>query len=299
MGLVDPALEYFVAVYETGSVNGAARRLFIAGSAISRQLARLERELDTALFERLPTGLKATAAGNAFAAYARRTIAEAAEIASELRAGEASSIVSIAGSEGTVHELLPAVAARASLRYPKLRIRLRRATASAVSEMVRDGVVDLGVTFNLSLAAGVQVRHAFGAPVHALLRPGHPLAGKAGLSFQELSAFPLVLSPQGATSRALVDAFAARIETSIDPVFETDDTAATIRFVTGTDAVALLSRVSLGALDAAAVATVPMREPEFQARSIQVQIPVGRALHPAAEVLAGLVVETLEQASGA
>lgn len=294
MSLVDPALEYFVAAYETGSVNAAARRLFIATSAVSRQLTRLERELGVMLFDRVPQGLKPTAAGHAFAAYARRAIGEAAAVTGELRDRETMAAVTVAGTEGIIHELLPAVAARASTSHPALRMRLRRATPAGVSEMVRDGAADLGVAFNLSLAAGVQVMHSVPAPVHAVVRRGHPIAGLREATFHEITRYPLVLSRSGATSRILFDAFAAGQGVAVDPVLETDDIAAVVRFVRGTDAVSLLSTVSLTAGERADVVAVPMREQEFRARRLQLQCRVGQSLHPAARVIADLLEEELD-----
>ena len=52
-----PALRYFLAVVRTGSISAAAQRLRVAGSAVSRQIANLEKELDAALFERRSHGM--------------------------------------------------------------------------------------------------------------------------------------------------------------------------------------------------------------------------------------------------
>ncbi|MCY6411501.1 LysR family transcriptional regulator [Acinetobacter sp. VNH17] len=55
--------EYFIAVAKTGSLRKAADQLYISVSAVHRQIVLAEEQLGVALFERLPSGLKLTLAG--------------------------------------------------------------------------------------------------------------------------------------------------------------------------------------------------------------------------------------------
>src|SRR4051794_36653494 len=72
-------LAVFHAVSETGSVTGGAERLMISQPAVSKQLKELERALKTKLFDRLPKGVRPTAAGTVLEGYARRLFAVEAE----------------------------------------------------------------------------------------------------------------------------------------------------------------------------------------------------------------------------
>ncbi|MFC3125555.1 LysR family transcriptional regulator [Pseudoroseomonas globiformis] len=65
-----PAVPYFDAVLRAGSIREAARRLSVASSAVNRQVLTLEAELSANLFERLPAGLRLTAAGGVLAEHA-------------------------------------------------------------------------------------------------------------------------------------------------------------------------------------------------------------------------------------
>ena len=67
-------LRYFVEIAESGSFSAAAERLFIAQSALSRQVRELEQQLDTALFERTARQPRLTAAGLAFLPRARHLL---------------------------------------------------------------------------------------------------------------------------------------------------------------------------------------------------------------------------------
>src|SRR5580700_11955560 len=76
---------YFVAIGEEQHYGRAARRLHVAQPALSRQIQDLEEELGFELFERLPRGVKLSAAGNLFLEDARRILKDVNEAAA--RAG--------------------------------------------------------------------------------------------------------------------------------------------------------------------------------------------------------------------
>src|SRR5436309_1014838 len=83
------------------AVNAAGGRLFGAGSAVSRQVARLEKEAGAPRFERLPSGVVPTEAGHAFAGFARRVIRDAGLLVDQIheRRG-ADTLISLASSSG-------------------------------------------------------------------------------------------------------------------------------------------------------------------------------------------------------
>src|SRR6202007_1181384 len=72
-------LRYFLAVGEEQHYGRASRRLRVAQPALSRQIQDLEEELGFKLFERLPRGVKLSAAGELFLQDARRILREVSE----------------------------------------------------------------------------------------------------------------------------------------------------------------------------------------------------------------------------
>jgi DNA-binding transcriptional LysR family regulator len=78
-------LEYVIAIAETGSFTGAAVRCHTAQSALSYQVASLERELGTRLFDRTSRAVRITDAGRSLLPVARRTLRDLDAIRAELR----------------------------------------------------------------------------------------------------------------------------------------------------------------------------------------------------------------------
>ena len=70
-------LEYLVAVVDEGSFGAAAQRLYVSQPTLSQQVRALEAEIGGALVERLPRGVRATAAGEALLPAARAALAAA------------------------------------------------------------------------------------------------------------------------------------------------------------------------------------------------------------------------------
>jgi molybdate transport repressor ModE-like protein len=68
-------IEYFVAVAEEGRVAGAARKLHVAQPAVSRQIRKLEDELQAPLFLRTSRGMRLSGAGAVFLQHAREILA--------------------------------------------------------------------------------------------------------------------------------------------------------------------------------------------------------------------------------
>src|SRR5918994_1398598 len=79
-------MRYVVAVAETSSFTRAAERCLVVQSALSHQVARLERELGVRLFERTSRRVRLTPAGAAFLPAARQSLEAAERAAAEVAA---------------------------------------------------------------------------------------------------------------------------------------------------------------------------------------------------------------------
>ena len=95
-------LRYIDEIARVGSIRQAAERLHVAPSAVNRRLQDLEAELGTPIFERLPRGMRLTAAGELFIDYVRSRAAALEQVRSNIEAlrGLRRGTVRIATSHG-------------------------------------------------------------------------------------------------------------------------------------------------------------------------------------------------------
>ncbi len=123
----------FLAVLETGSLSGAARRLGIAQPTVRRRIEELETALAMPLFTRSANGLVATEQARTLAAHVR-TMARAADAfvrAAEARPGVVGGAVRVTVPEFVGLHLLPDMLAPLRRSHPELRIEIALSDASA------------------------------------------------------------------------------------------------------------------------------------------------------------------------
>jgi DNA-binding transcriptional LysR family regulator len=141
-------LQYFVTIADEGSFSRAAERLLVAQPSLSQQIKSLEQELGGPLMERLPRGIRLTAAGRAFIGEARATITHAeratrdARQALGLEAGE----IEVATVTSSAAGILPTVLKRWQELYPGVEVSLREYLhRRLLDEGVRNGGGDMAV----------------------------------------------------------------------------------------------------------------------------------------------------------
>ncbi|GAB3564177.1 LysR family transcriptional regulator [Spelaeicoccus albus] len=295
MPLYDPALRYFLAVYESGSVNAAARELFVAASAVSRQMSKLEHETGAQLFERLSAGVRPTEAGHRFAKYAHRAVQDAGHVIDEIHESRsADTVIRLAAPNGVGHEFLPRLAGKYRSVHSGARFVLHLTDPAEATQMVRDGAADLAVTFNLAIERGVEIVHSAPAPLMAVVRPGHVLASYDVVGLRDLLKFPVALNTPNTTNRRLIDVVTASNGAPIDPVLVCDNPDATVRFISCSDAVSLLGAITIiKDLENGEVVAIPLREKELRQRTLQVQTAAGRRLPAAVQGFVDFVVAEL------
>jgi DNA-binding transcriptional LysR family regulator len=202
-------LHYLVAITDEGSFTRAAERLLVAQPSLSQQIKSLEQELGGPLLERLPTGVRLTAAGKAFLPEARAAVTHAerarrnARSALGLQAGE----LEVATVTSVAFGVLPPAFERWHERYPGTTITLREYTHSrALDDAVRLGVGDLAVGPRPREWSGPVVELGWEEFV-AVLPATDPLATrKRALSLEELSERDWVLfGPEHGLSALILD----------------------------------------------------------------------------------------------
>lgn len=180
-----PAIYYFDMVRRCHSIREAARRLNVASSAVNRQILKLEDEMGAPLFERLPGGLRVTAAGEILTRHITALLQDVERVRGELDGlnGVQTGHVEIATVEGAAVELLPAALKRMRERYPKVTIGVTVQGSQSIPGAVVNGQADLGVAFALPRGGELSQLSVGHFRLGALMTPAHPLAGESRVSY--------------------------------------------------------------------------------------------------------------------
>jgi DNA-binding transcriptional LysR family regulator len=212
-------LSYVDAVARHGSIRKAADALNVASSALNRQILDLELDLGSALFERLPRGVRLTAAGEIFLAYTRQAISELKAVESQVEQlrGLVRGQVRIAAVESVAGETLPSAITQFQAAHPNVRFNVRiGAPDQLVSALVADEV-DLILTHYPPPKKHVTVVAAATQALCALMVADHPLASRDSLRLRECTAYPLALGDASLAGRALIEQVLSQASFDLDP----------------------------------------------------------------------------------
>lgn len=207
-------LRYVVAVAETRSFTRAAQQCHVVQSALSHQVAKLEREIGARLFDRTSRRVTPTAAGEAFLPAAREAL-DATERA-RAEAAAVSGVVSGRLRLGAIPTVtafdLPSLLRDFRAAHARVDVSLRTDGSQELVAQIATGTVDvafLGLPPG-RVPRGVRSRLAGRGEHVAVVAPDHPLAEEHRTDLATLAPYPFVDFTAGTPGRLQVDeAFAA------------------------------------------------------------------------------------------
>lgn len=181
-------------VVETGSVTAAAQALSYTPSAVSQQIAALERESGTTLFEKSGRGLRPTAAGTLLAEHAGGVLArleEAEQALLSLRAGQ-SGTLSMVVLPSALSGLLPDAVREFRRRCPDVAMDLRPGEADEAFAALRSGAADLIVAVQPGSVRevpddGLTYVHLVDDCYKVVLAKSHRLASRRQIDMSDLA----------------------------------------------------------------------------------------------------------------
>ncbi|RLM22437.1 LysR family transcriptional regulator [Brenneria alni] len=282
-------MRYFMAVANTGSLSAASKQLFVAVSAISRQIQLLETRLGVPLFERHARGMILNDAGHILENHVRRSITDMELAIAEIEGLKSArqTTIRVVCTDGIGFNLLPTLLAKFRQQHAAVNFVLTVGSARQVPDLVRNGECDVALKFSLAPEHGVQVIASFAAPFMAVMKEDHPLATR-DFQIADLNAFPVVLPDQAATIRQLFDLSCRMNGVFIDPVFTCNHFSTLYAFLLNTpDAIAICSHFSVlysARRDGLQVKSINMEQ--LSQRTLQIQAEVSK---PTTAALKGFV----------
>src|SRR6266480_1564854 len=183
------------------SFSAAAEKLGYTQSAVSQQIAALEREAGSVLIERNPRGIRLTDAGEALVRHADKILARLAEAEAELEA--------IAGLRGgrlrmgsfptAGATLLPRAISEFSSRHPAVELSLAEAEPHESLPRLKAGELDLILIDDAPVPDAdddVEYVHLLDDPLHLALPVHHPLVSRRRIRIEDLASEPWIQGTQ-------------------------------------------------------------------------------------------------------
>ena len=280
-------------VARRGSLAGAADVLSYTPSAVSQQIAALEREAGTRLLERRARGVVLTEAGRTLVTHAEVILdqLEAAEAAlaalADLRRGH----VRMASFATAGASVLPRAVDAFRARHPAIELTVGQASPLESVARLREGRLDLALTVDLDEgpAEGVEVIHLFEDRLRLALHRDHPLAARDEVRLEELREETWIDVPVSTSGGQTATRACARAGFVPRVAFESDDYTAIRELVGAGAGIALLPDLALFAPHESVV--LRSLGPDRPFRNIQVATRPAEFRSPAASAMLEILRE--------
>ncbi|MFF3821024.1 LysR family transcriptional regulator [Streptomyces bluensis] len=248
------------AVSVHGTVGAAAAALGYTPSAVSQQIAKLERETRTVLLERQGRGVRLTEQARHLVTAAREllTIVERAETELEERRGVPAGRLTVAAFASAARGLMPGVLADLAVRHPALDARLTEVEPHLSVDLVAKGAVDMAVAHDWDIAPlpapeGVE-QAVIGEDLCDLLVPsGHPFAARRSVHRTDLKGERWICQPPGRVCHDWLVRTLRAAGCEPDIVHQAEENPTLVALVAAGLGVALIPRLGRGPLPAGVV----------------------------------------------
>jgi len=287
---------YLDAVAHHGSIRKAAEALHVASSALNRRVLDLEADLGSPLFERLPRGVRATAAGELFLAYVRRSLKELRLVEAQIDGlrGLARGRVHVAVAESVTGRLLPDAIAEYHQHHPGVGFSVTVGGPRELTAALARDRVDLILTHESTDDADVVVLAEVLQPLCALVAPEHPLATRKSLRLRECVAYPLAMPDETLAARALIDAALGRASIRLEPALLSNSIETTKMFARTAGGVCFSFKIGKKP-DISGMITIPLSDPELSEARLRLASRRGRVLPVAAAAFAEQLTALFEE----
>lgn len=201
-------LEYVVAVADHGTFTAAAAACHVAQPSLSQAVRLLERQVGTPLFHRLGRHNPLTSAGEALLPRARAALAAVASIQPAVDAivGVVAGRLDLVALPTLAVDPLVGMIGRFRAAHPAVTIRLAQPEhAGDLAARLADGRSELGLTDLGGPLAGLVTVPLSTQELMAVCPPGTRLPPGPALAIKALAELALVTSPQGTSTRRLLD----------------------------------------------------------------------------------------------
>jgi DNA-binding transcriptional LysR family regulator len=206
-------LRVFEAVAENLSFTRAAEALYLTQSAVSHQIARLEREVGAPLLVRQGRTVSLTPVGRELAVHARRVLAALADATAAVRQAARPGVgrLRVGATATACQHLIPEALREFRECFPDYSLSILPAESPAVLDRLTDGTLDLGVVVRADRGGPRLAYHdLFTDDLGVLVSPLHPWAKAGRVDRRQMPEQRLILFSRQSTTFRIVDRYMAK-----------------------------------------------------------------------------------------
>lgn len=285
-------LRYAVCIARKGSINEAAKSLFISQPSLSSAIRELERELGVTIFLRTNKGIEVSAEGEEFLGYARQLVEQAELIESRYltdRAPAQHFSVSTQHYAFAVNAFVDLIRAEGADQYD---FTLRETRTHEILEDVKNLRSEIGVLYLSEFNHKVLTKlfheyklafaPLFTAQPHIFVSGDNPLAGRERVALEDLEPYPCLSFEQGAynsfhfSEEILSTRFHRRN-------IRVSDRATLFNLLIGLNGYTISTGVISADLNGSAIVAVPLQLPEPEVMNVGVVTHAHARLSPLGE----------------
>jgi len=284
------------AVAHHGSIRKAAEALHIASSALNRRILDLEEDVGSPLFERLPRGVRATAAGELFLAYVRRSLKELRLVEAQIDGlrGLVRGRVHVAVAESVTGRMLPDAIAEYHQRHPGVGFSVTVGGPKELTAALARDKADLILTHERPDSRDAVVLAEVPQPLCALVAPEHPLATRTSLRLRECVAYPLAIPDETLAARTLIDNALGRASIRFEPALISNSIETTKMFARTAGGVCFSFKIGKKP-EVSGMVTIPLSDSELAEARLRLASRRGRVLPVAAAAFAEQLTAIFEE----
>jgi DNA-binding transcriptional LysR family regulator len=197
---------YFCETAAGGSVSHAAKKLFVAPTAISMSVSQLEAELGGLLFDRSARPMPLTALGRFLLPRALELLGQAQRLENDAKkvASARQGWLGIGFTRSVMLSVLPPAVRQFRLQFPDVRLELVELLSEHQAAEITAGKVHLGISRfvgAMETPPGFETRKVFEETLHAALPAGPDTVSGRPISLSELAAHPFISYPRDPKTR--------------------------------------------------------------------------------------------------
>ena len=268
------------AVVRAGSIRKASEDMNITASALNRRIQGFEQEFGSAIFERLPRGMRLNPAGELLMQHILSQRTDLARVQSQVAdlTGERRGHVSVACSQALLPYFLPQQIAAYRTEHPGVTFTVNVRDREQAESDLAAFRCDLALVFEPVHMVDFEVLRALPQVVHAIFRSDNKLARKSELRLRDCISQKLVLPSSQYGVRHLLELAATRKGYLLTPVVETESFELIRHFVSHENAIGFQIPVGLNPHERSGITHRPLSDKDLPAGQLILGQRKGRAL---------------------